>query len=187
MKYEKFKFKMDKYIFENWTFRMVTIGLVGIIAYQTYLISTRINNQKVIFMPPKMVTKEFWVTGNQVSKSYLEEVGLFIVYNLLNVTKESAKSNVENILLLVSPNAYYEVKAKLIEQMNYITDNGISRVFFPSMVDVKEKGVIKVSGIIKDIISDKVVNNTPAIVHINYKIKEGRFWIIDIKVVKDKK
>ncbi|MDD3476969.1 MAG: TraE/TraK family type IV conjugative transfer system protein [Sulfurimonas sp.] len=187
MLFDKFKFKMDKYIYENWTFRIVTIVLLGVIIFQSYLISSRMDNQKVVFMPPKVVNQEFWVTGNEVSKSYLNEMAQFTVFNLMNVTKETAKHNIDNLLVLVSPDYYYEVKANLIEQMNYITDNAISRVFFPSVVNVDQKGLIKVTGVMKDIISDKIMKSEQAVVRIEYQIKQGRFWIYDIKITKDDK
>lgn len=178
---------MDKYIYENWTFRIVTIILLGVIIFQSYLISSRMDNQKVVFMPPKIINQEFWVTGNEVSKSYLNEMAQFTVFNLMNVTKETAKNNIDNLLILVSPDYYYEVKSNLIEQMNYITDNAISRVFFPSVVNVDQKGLIKVTGIMKDIISDKIMKSEQVVVRIEYQIKQGRFWIYDIKIIKDDK
>jgi len=187
MLFDKFKFKMDKYIYENWTFRIVTIILLGVIIFQSYLISSRMDNQKVVFMPPKIINQEFWVTGNQVSKSYLNEMAQFIIFNLMNITKETAKNNIDNLLILVSPDYYYEVKSKLIEQMNYITDNAISRVFFPSTVNADHKGIIKVTGVMKDIISDKIMKSEQVIVRIDYQIKQGRFWIYDIKITKDNK
>jgi len=178
---------MDKYIYENWTFRIVTLVLLSVILFQSYLISSRMDNQKVVFIPPKVINQEFWVTGNEVSKSYLNEMAQFIVFNLMNVTKETAKNNIDNLLVLVSPNYYYEVKSNLIEQMNYITDNAISRVFFPSLINVDQKGLIKVTGVIKDIISDKVMKSEQVVVRIEYQIKQGRFWIYDIKITKDDK
>lgn len=187
MLFDKFKFKMDKYIYENWTFRIVTLVLLGIIIFQSYLISGRMNNQKVVFMPPKIINQEFWVTGDQVSKSYLNEMSQFIVFNLMNVTKETAKNNIDNLLTLVSANYYYEVKSNLIEQMNYITDNAISRVFFPSTVNVDQKGLINVVGVMRDIISDKIIKSEQVVVRIEYQIKQGRFWIYDIKVTKSDK
>jgi conjugal transfer pilus assembly protein TraE len=187
MLFDKFKFKMDKYVYENWTFRIVTFVLLGVILFQSYLISSRMDNQKVVFMPPKVINQEFWVTGNEVSKSYLNEMALFTVFNLMNVTKETAKNNIDNLLVLVSPDFYYEVKSNLMDQMNYITDNAISRVFFPSVVNVDQKGLIKVTGVMKDIISDKIMRSEQAVVRIEYQIKQGRFWIYDIKITKDDK
>jgi len=184
MLFDKFKFKMDKYIYENWSFRIITLGLLGVIIFQQYLISNRINNKRIVFMPPKIITKQFWVAGNQVSKTYLQEMGKFIVFNLMNITKEFAKDNMNNLLILVPPSHYYNIKASLMQQMKYVTENAISRIFFPSRVDVNKKGLIKVIGIVKDIISDNIIKSEQNTIEIRYRIIQGRFWIYSIKVSK---
>ena len=165
---EKFyKNKLDRYIFENITFRIITIALLMIIIYLVWILSTRINEQKIVFMPPKVITQEMWVKGNEVSKSYLQDMGQFIASNLLNITKDNAKNNVDNII-------------ELIAQTEYIINNSISRTFFVSSVNADTKGLIKVMGVIKDIIGDKVVNSENYIVEIGYKMEQGRFWINSI-------
>lgn len=178
---EKFyKNKLDRYIFENITFRIITIALLMIIIYLVWILSTRINEQKIVFMPPKVITQEMWVKGNEVSKSYLQDMGQFIASNLLNITKDNAKNNVDNIMHLIEPQFYNKVRAELIAQTEYIINNSISRTFFASSVNADTKGLIKVMGVIKDIIGDKVVNSENYIVEIGYKMEQGRFWINSI-------
>ncbi|EAI7507097.1 conjugal transfer protein TraE [Campylobacter coli] len=178
---EKFyKNKLDRYIFENITFRIITIALLMIIIYLVWILSTRINEQKIVFMPPKVITQEMWVKGNEVSKSYLQDMGQFIASNLLNITKDNAKNNVDNIMHLIEPQFYNKVRAELIAQTEYIINNSISRTFFVSSVNADTKGLIKVMGVIKDIIGDKVVSSENYIVEIGYKMEQGRFWINSI-------
>ena len=178
---EKFyKNKLHRYIFENITFRIITIALLMIIIYLVWILSTRINEQKIVFMPPKVITQEMWVKGNEVSKSYLQDMGQFIASNLLNITKDNAKNNVDNIMHLIEPQFYNKVRAELIAQTEYIINNSISRTFFVSSVNADTKGLIKVMGVIKDIIGDKVVNSENYIVEIGYKMEQGRFWINSI-------
>ena len=178
---EKFyKNKLDRYIFENITFRIITIALLMIIIYLVWILSARINEQKIVFMPPKVITQEMWVKGNEVSKSYLQDMGQVIASNLLNITKDNAKNNVDNIMHLIEPQFYNKVRAELIAQTEYIINNSISRTFFVSSVNADTKGLIKVMGVIKDIIGDKVVNSENYIVEIGYKMEQGRFWINSI-------
>jgi len=185
MLWDKYKFKLDKYIYENWTFRIVTIVLLAVIVYQTILLGDKINNQRVVILPPK-ITKPFWVSGNKISKVYLEQMGQFIAFYLFDVDTHTAKISVENILPYVEPNFYNKVKEILYSQVKYIIDNDIARVFYPSSIDVHKKGIIKVVGILKDIIGNKIVSSRQIELNIGYKIKEGRFWIVSI-VSKEKK
>ena len=180
MLWDKYKFKLDKYVYENWTFRIVTLILAGIIVFEGYLISEKVNNQRVVVLPPK-ITKPFWVAGNVVSKSYLEQMGQFVAFYLFDVDSNTAKTSVENILAYVEPQYYGKVKAILYKQVDYITANDISRVFYPSVIKVN-KGTIKVIGIVKDIIGNKIVSSKQIELQIGYKIKQGRFWITSIIV-----
>ncbi|HEG3142238.1 TPA: conjugal transfer protein TraE [Campylobacter jejuni] len=186
MLFDKYKNQMDKYIFENITFRIVTLILSFVILVLIWVILARIDSQKVVFMPPKIVNQEFWIAGNQVSKGYLHEMGQFISFNLLNITKENARNNIDNLLTLVDPKFYQEVKTKLLEQMNYIIDNAISRTFFVSAIDADTKGQIKVFGVVKDIISDKVVRSSQSVLTINYIIEQGRFILNDLSIEEEK-
>ncbi|EIB9689352.1 conjugal transfer protein TraE, partial [Campylobacter jejuni] len=67
MLFDKYKNQMDKYIFENITFRIVTLILSFVILVLIWVILARTDSQKVVFMPPKIVNQEFWIAGNQVS------------------------------------------------------------------------------------------------------------------------
>lgn len=186
MLFDKYKNQMDKYIFENITFRIVTLILSFVILVLIWVILARTDSQKVVFMPPKIVNQEFWIAGNQVSKGYLHEMGQFISFNLLNITKENARNNIDNLLTLVDPKFYQEVKTKLLEQMNYIIDNAISRTFFVSAIDADTKGQIKAFGVVKDIISDKVVRSSQSVLKINYIIEQGRFILNDLSIEEEK-
>ncbi|EMQ8423653.1 conjugal transfer protein TraE [Campylobacter coli] len=186
MLFDKYKNQMDKYIFENITFRIVTLILSFVILVLIWVILARTDSQKVVFMPPKIVNQEFWIAGNQVSKGYLHEMGQFISFNLLNITKENARNNIDNLLTLVDPKFYQEVKTKLLEQMNYIIDNAISRTFFVSAIDADTKGQIKVFGVVKDIVSDKVVRSSQSVLKINYIIEQGRFILNDLSIEEEK-
>ncbi|ECP9254428.1 conjugal transfer protein TraE [Campylobacter coli] len=186
MLFDKYKNQMDKYIFENITFRIVTLILSFVILVLIWVILARTDSQKVVFMPPKIVNQEFWIAGNQVSKGYLHEMGQFISFNLLNIIKENARNNIDNLLTLVDPKFYQEVKTKLLEQMNYIIDNAISRTFFVSAIDADTKGQIKVFGVVKDIISDKVVRSSQSVLTINYIIEQGRFILNDLSIEEEK-
>ncbi|WP_270979797.1 TraE/TraK family type IV conjugative transfer system protein [Campylobacter helveticus] len=186
MLFDKYKNKMDKYLLENITFRTVTLILSLLIVFLVWIIVSRTDSQKVVFMPPKIINQEFWIAGNEVSKTYLHEMGQFVSFNLLNITKENANNNIENLLTLVDSKFYNEVKIKLLEQTNYIIDNAISRTFFVSSIDADTKGLIKVFGVVKDIIGDKVVRSSQSIVNIHYEINQGRFVLNDVLIEEGK-
>lgn len=187
MLFDKYRNKMDKYLYENITFRTISIALSIVIIFLVYIIVARTDSQKVVFVPPKIVNQEFWIAGNEVSKTYLHEMGQFIAFNLLNVTKSNIQNNIDNILTLVEPKYYNEVRGKLLEQARYIAENSISRTFFVSAIDADTKGTIKVYGVVKDIIKDKVIRSEIAEYDIKYDIVLGRFFLNDVVIVENDK
>lgn len=187
MLFDKYKNKMDKYLYENITFRTISIVFSIVIMFLVYIIVARTDSQKVVFMPPKIANQEFWIAGNEVSKTYLHEMGQFITFNLLNITKSNAHNNIENILTLVEPKYYNEVRGKLLEQTRYIIENSISRTFFVSAIDADTKGTIKVYGVVKDIIKDKVIRSDISEYEIKYDIILGRFFLNDVVPIKNEK
>ena len=118
--FQKFyKNNLDKYIFENITFRFITTISYFVDCVFSLVLSTRINAQKVVFMPPKVITQEMWVTGSEVSKSYLEEMGQFVAFNLLNITKHNAKAISTTLCLLLKLNITIRSKASYCSNRIY--------------------------------------------------------------------
>lgn len=183
--FERFnKYKIDKYILENWTSRIVILLLVLIVMWQQMIIVNRISGQRTVFMPPVVVNKQFWVAGNTVSTSYLEMMSQFIIFNLFDVTPHNAIANGQNVLALVEPEFFADVEEMLSRQMSYLVDNQISRTFYFSKIDAKTPGRMVITGILKDLVSDKVIDRRDVNIEINYAINQGRFWMNGLKVIK---
>ncbi len=182
MLFDKYKNKNDRFVYENTTLRFACLILAGLIVFLIWTIVARTDTERTVFLPPKIANQEFWVAGNEVSKTYLHEMGQFVSFNLLNITKENSTNNMENVLTLVAPEFYSIVKASLLEQTYYILDSGISRTFFVTGINADKKGLIVVNGIIKDILGDRVANSFKAEVNIGYKIMQGRFFIDEIGI-----
>lgn len=179
MELKTYQDKLDKVNFENKTFKIVTIVLALTVLLETILVSYKISNEKVIILPPTEQLKEFWVKGNTVSSSYLEMMSDIIIYNMINITA-GKKPNISFLLAMV-PNEYFnQIKASLDKQFKYVQNNGITQTFYTTEYDVKNKGLILVHGILKQVIGDRVVNSSLYTIKINYDLKYGRFWIIGL-------
>lgn len=175
---------LDKFQIENVTSRYIIGFLVLLIMWQQFVLSNRITGQRTVFMPPKIVTKEFWIAGNEVSSSYLEMMGQFVIFNLFDVTPENAKFNGDNLLAIVEPKFYEAVDSTIQTQQNYLTVNQISRTFYIGKINAKTPGVIVVEGLLREHIADKMISKQNVVVSISYNIEQGRFWLrgIDAQV-----
>lgn len=147
----------------------------------TQLVSNS-NSQKTVFLPPQNTYKEFWVSGDVVSESYKQMMGNFIASNMLNISYNNANLIVTNVLPLVHSGTYKDVRLELKKMVNYIVSNDISRSFFISKIDTTIKDKIIVHGSITDFITSKVLRNKDVALEIDYTVKYGQFFIVNLKL-----
>ncbi len=181
-----FKSQVDKLAIKNKALTITLISLSIVIILLTWTLISKIENQKVIIIPPATNLKEFWVQGNIVSSSYLEMMADTIAYSVLNAT-EHHNINLDFILSMVPAKYMEQIRTSLIEQKNYIIDNGLTQVFFINDYDTNQKGKIKVVGILKRYIREKQASSEIYTFNINYKITRQRFWITGINLKKGNK
>lgn len=180
MFFNRYRNIKDNFAKENVLLKTVIVILVVLIMYLIYIVVSRTDSQRTVFLPPQSTYKEFWISGDEVSKSYLETVGSFIAYNLLNVSKDNAKLLLSNILPLVDSNTYYEVKQELQKMHNYIVSNQMSRTFYLGEVEQTGNSQMIVSGTLRDSISTKIIKTEQVRLVIDYKIKFGLFHIVNL-------
>ena len=182
---------MDFKIFKNYKDNILSqnailkFSVVLMTVSNIYLVTQLVNNsnsQKTVFLPPQNTYKEFWVSGDVVSESYKQMIGNFIAQNMLNISYNNANLIVSNILPLVHSSTYKDVRLELKKMVNYIISNDISRSFFISKIDITQKDKIIVHGSITDFITSKVLRNKDVSLEIDYTVKYGQFFIVNLKL-----
>lgn len=181
---DKFKNKIDRVVFENYTFRFSSICSSVAIVVLVYMLAFKIESQKTVVVPPFVTFKEFWVSGNNVSESYLEMVADGIVFNVLSIAPER-KPNTEFLLAMTPPEYFNQVRSAIDTQIRFIQNNAISQVFYTNGYNTKEKGLLKVTGILKQYVGDKKIESAMYTLEIGYVVKADRFWIKSIQLRKE--
>lgn len=184
MDFNRFKNKLDGVAFENKTFRIVTLVMAFTILVMAFTLVTKVEDQKIVVMPPFITLKEFWVTGENVSDSYLEMVADGVAYNVLNISPER-KPNTEFLYALTPSEFQNAVRGAIESQIKFIQNNGISQVFYTSGYDLKTKGLLRVTGVLKQYVGDKKMESSIHHLEISYYVKGGRFWIKGIDLKRD--
>lgn len=181
-----FKNRKDSIIFENKFLKISLLSLVATILLLLYALVFKIENQKIVILPPSLELKEFWIQGNQVSDSYLQMMADVISYNILNISDTQKRNNIDFVLAMVETEHIPSVRRELIEQANYLRDNSISQVFYITEYDVSNKGLILVKGLLKRYISEKQTDSLPYQLKIFYTIKRNKFNIVGL-ILSDEK
>lgn len=184
MDFNRFKNKLDGVAFENKTFRIVTLVMAFTILVMAFILVAKVEDQKVVVMPPFVTLKEFWITGENVSDSYLEMVADGVAFNVLNISPER-KPNTEFLYALTPPQFQNDVRGAIESQIKFIQNNGISQVFYTSGYDLKTKGLLRVTGLLKQYVGDKKMESSIHHLEISYYVKGGRFWIKGIDLKRD--
>ena len=182
MNFQIFKNYKDNILSQN---AILKLSVALMTVSNIYLVTQLVNNsnsQRTVFLPPQNTYKEFWVSGDVVSESYKQMIGNFIGQNMLNISFNNANLIVSNILPLVYSSTYKDVRLELKKMVNYIISNDISRSFFISKIDITQKDKIIVHGSITDFITSKVLRNKDVSLEIDYTVKYGQFFIVNLKL-----
>ena len=182
MNFQIFKNYKDNILSQN---AILKLSVALMTVSNIYLVTQLVNNsnsQRTVFLPPQNTYKEFCVSGDVVSESYKQMIGNFIAQNMLNISFNNANLIVSNILPLVYSSTYKDVRLELKKMVNYIISNDISRSFFISKIDITQKDKIIVHGSITDFITSKVLRNKDVSLEIDYTVKYGQFFIVNLKL-----
>lgn len=163
----------------------IIIALALVIIVQTIVLIVTVNNKTVIVLPPR-VDKEFYVVGDTLSRSYLEQVAFYISDRILSVSPTNANTSFDAIapFLSTSIDEQRVIKTTLKDQAKFVIAENLFQSFYPNKFFVNERdSIMSVTGILRKFIGDMFVQSKEQKVDYHYKIKSGRLIItgVDIK------
>jgi conjugal transfer pilus assembly protein TraE len=180
----KFWSYWDKLTAENKLLKNVFLILAVTIVILVYAIMKISSIQRVVVLPPK-VDREFWVSGNEVSTSYLEMVGYYIADRVMNVSPGNADSSYDYILPFLStdPDIVKTIRTTLKTQAEAIIKDDIYQSFYPRDVNIdQEKKCFTVSGTVRRGTGNIYIGSGTGSVNICYTINYGKFTITKLEV-----
>jgi conjugal transfer pilus assembly protein TraE len=180
MTLEYFKNEQFKVFLQNQKLTIALVASMVLNGVLTLYILVWATNERTIVLPPYNPTQEFWVAGDRVSSSYLDQIGRYIADVLWNVSINNAKHVKPAILPLVPSEYWRQVDLAITEQLSYITDNAITRLFHVSDVKWDIPNKLLVRGVLKEMSADIVTLTKSTTLLIDYKIQNGRFYLLGI-------
>jgi len=105
---------------------LAVAGLVFALILALVIILEQLGSERTIVTPPT-IEKSFWVTKNRVSKEYLEQMGAFVAWLVLDVSPESIDWKKNVLLGFVPPDqsgamkARQDLEAERLKRMNAAT------------------------------------------------------------------
>ena len=140
-------------------------------------IRAQVGKERSAFIPPE-ITKPFWISSEDASPEYFEQLGQFVNSLTLNVTPETAATACNQFLIYVLPKDRDKFRKKCdIESARVRRDNA-SQMFALREVrtDAKNRRVVLL-GVLSTIIGDKPVSKSNEAYLIEFVHSDGRFYV----------
>ncbi|TXF11198.1 type IV conjugative transfer system protein TraE [Pelomicrobium methylotrophicum] len=141
--------------------------------------------EKTVLVPPE-IRRSFWVSGNAVSREYLEEMAYWYAGLALNVTP--AVSDYQNSLFLkyAAPSEYGRLQAEMGARAEFLKRNNTATQFSVRNVTTDEKGLkVALSGVLVTWTSDKKAGERNATYLVGFRFMNGRLYVSEFKETSD--
>ena len=143
------------------------------------------DKERIVVTPP-VIEREFWVSADRVSDSYLEQMSEYLIGLILNVTPSNFGVRSEHLLACVEPANYGIIKEKLIREQQEIERRGLSTVFHITAFRTNATELeVEVKGILKSWIGSAEADSKEQAYKISYSYNSGRLKITDFRELKN--
>lgn len=173
---------IDSLLSQNRVLKLAILSLTLTNLATAYLLYLSWGKQKIVVVPPE-IRKEFWVAGNKVSMSYIEQVFYFLSDRILSVSPENVESSIATIypFLSTDPGVLPLIEKQLYKYKKHVKENRIWQVFYPLSLKV-EGNKVKVSGILKKGVEGQLISNENKTITFTFSVKNGRLIVEGIEL-----
>jgi len=165
--------------------RLLVAGLTVVVLIEAGAMLRLAGAEKTVLVPPE-INRSFWVSGNAVSKEYLEEMAYWYAGLALNITP--AVSDYQNSLFLkyAAPSEYGRLQAEMGARAEFLKKNNTATQFSVRNVTTDEKDLkVALSGTLVTWTSDKKAGERNATYLVGFKFMNGRLYVSDFKETSD--
>lgn len=141
--------------------------------------------EKTIVTPP-IVEKAFWVHGDRVSSEYLEQMALFFASLVLTYHPDNIDGQVQLFLRHADPAAHGPLAARLAADRERIRHNGLSQVFYPVSVRVREADrQVALSGDLVSMVGGQPAGTRRATYRLRFTYRNARLFVSEFGEASD--
>ena len=138
------------------------MGISVLLGVSTLILSLAVfqKSQKIIVVPPS-ITKSFWIKGDEVSKTYLEEMGVYLAKLLLDLSPNHVDHNHKVLLRYATPEAYGQLEKQFFEEAGTYNNLQLTTHFKPSSVKAFPDHLrVEVKGTLTSFVAGKEVRSS---------------------------
>ncbi|MCL2590069.1 MAG: type IV conjugative transfer system protein TraE [Betaproteobacteria bacterium] len=166
--------------------RMLSLIACGLVISQiltlTALLSV-IGSERTVLVPPS-INKTFWVAGQRASGEYLEQMGAFISWLMLDVSPSSIDWKKEILLTYVEPDQHGQFKAKQEVEADRLKRINAATAFAPEQLVPSEDGQsVVIRGRLRTLVNGMETTNDPKAYLVEFSFGGSRMHLKTFKEI----
>lgn len=155
--------------------------LISILAASLFvalvIILNIVGTQRTIIVPPTL-SKSFWVTDSKVSAEYLEQMGSFVGWLILDVTPSSIEWKKDMLLTYVTPDKYGAFKTKQDLESERLKRINASTYFMPQqLVPTEESQSVVIRGRLRTQVNGQDTTTESKAYRVQFQYAGGRIHL----------
>lgn len=185
MLFKKYLSDLDNATREIRFLRWLVVWMGAIVLVQVIATARLIGSEKTVLVPPE-IQRSFWVSGNAVSKEYLEEMAYWYAGLALNITPIASDYQNNLFLKYAAPSEYGRLQAEMGARAEFLKKNNTATQFAVRSVTTDEKNRrVALSGTLYTWTSDKKAGERNAVFMVGFMHMNGKLYVSDFKETSD--
>lgn len=185
MLFKKYLHERDNANQEIRFMRLLVAGLALVVLIEGAAMLKLAGSEKTVLVPPE-INRSFWVSGNAVSREYLEEMAYWYAGLALNVTPIVSEYQNDLFLKYAAPSEYGRLQADMGARAEFLKKNNAATQFSVRNVTTDERNLkVALSGQLVTWTSDKKAGERNATYMVGFKFINGRLYVSDFKETSD--
>ncbi|HHL35515.1 MAG TPA: pilus assembly protein [Desulfobulbaceae bacterium] len=182
MKTDIFVQKAGNLFAENRLLRFVIVVLALAVVFNSFMVYRAVKYQRIVLIPPKMTGTVEFVQGRPTD-NYIKDICRRVVNLAATYSPPTARGQFEELLSYYAPESYPTASKEWYSLASRIEESQVSSVFYLEKITLKENtNTMEVFGNLKQFAAvNTLLENTTKTYLINYRIQDGRLYIMSIK------
>ena len=156
----------------------ITILALAVI-FNSFMVYRSVKYQRVVLIPPTMTGTVEFIQGKPTDL-YIKDISRRIVNLAATYSPPTARPQFEELLAYFAPEAYPQASQSWYSLASRVEESQVSSVFYLEKIGVSED-FIEIFGNFKQYAGDSLLENSSKTYLIDYRLQDGRFYIISFK------
>ncbi len=166
--------------------RLLVFCLVIIIGLMCSLLYHNLGMERTVITPPSL-QKSFWVNGDSVSKSYLEQMAYWYAGLALTVSPNTGNYQKDLFLRYATPAGNGQLAAEMTARLEYMAKNNTATMFTPQTLNTDERLMkVAITGDLETFVGDKRISTKHTIYVVGFKYINEKLFVNELKETNEK-